>query len=314
MAEKQENKAPNRIKEAWAEAREELNKTKAALDEQMAQIKKLSQSETYESDKIIEAVQKRTYEQKESFIKSLFDTKDYNEKKLALDAQYLKDSAAIESSNLTRSQKDQTHAVLKSSHQKQTAALDGGFYDKTAQELGDAFSDGLSALITDYDNFSDVMKKKALDLADYLVQTAAEGLMKQLFNQKRMEALSKTLGAGFSAIGGGIGAVGSFIGSLFKRHSGGVIPQGANMALPGTEEQLALLKGGERVLSPSENTSFENNASSRPPVVFVNNNVKAWDSKDVAKYLQENAGLINSIVADGIKRNTNHLRTMVQNV
>ena len=49
------------------------------------------------------------------------------------------------------------------------------------------------------------------------------------------------------------------------------------------------------------------------PVVFNNFNIKAWDSKDVQRYLLENKQLLNSITYEGIKNNNCHLRHMVQN-
>ena len=116
----------------------------------------------------------------------------------------------------------------------------------------------------------------------------------------------------FDTLLGGGRTVGGFIAKLFKHHSGGVIPSGASYSLPGTQEQLALLKGGERVLSPSENTSYENGGGTSP-VVFNNFNIKAWDSKDVQRYLLENKQLLNSITYEGIKNNNCHLRHMVQN-
>ena len=90
------------------------------------------------------------------------------------------------------------------------------------------------------------------------------------------------------------------------------MPSGANYSLPGTQEQLALLKGGERVLSPSENVNYENSQAASP--VIVNSfNIKAWDSKDVKKYLMENKQLLNQITYEGIKNNSSQLRMMVRN-
>ena len=98
-----------------------------------------------------------------------------------------------------------------------------------------------------------------------------------------------------------------------KFHSGGVVPLSSEgYELPGTKEQLAILKGGERVLSPSENVSYSNNQGSQP-IIFNNFNVKAWDSKDVQKYLLENKNLLNAITFEGIKDNNQRLRQMVRN-
>ena len=65
-------------------------------------------------------------------------------------------------------------------------------------------------------------------------------------------------------------------------------------------------------MSPAENVNYEKQRESSP--VIVNSfNVKAWDSKDVRKYLLENRDLLNQITYEGIRNNYSHLRTMVQN-
>ena len=116
--------------------------------------------------------------------------------------------------------------------------------------------------------------------------------------------------------GGVIGAASNLIKGIGKGfgifHSGGVVPVGANPSLPGTKEQLALLKGGERILSPAENTNYSSDTGTSP-VVFNHFNIKAWDSKDVQSYLLENKELLNSITFDGIKNNSSQLRFMVRN-
>lgn len=78
------------------------------------------------------------------------------------------------------------------------------------------------------------------------------------------------------------------------------------------ESARALLKGGERILSPSENVSYKDNQGGASPVVFNNFNIKAWDSKDVRKYLTENRELLNQITFEGIKNNYCQLRNMVR--
>lgn len=87
----------------------------------------------------------------------------------------------------------------------------------------------------------------------------------------------------------------------------------ADAEVPGTQEQLALLKGGERILSPGENASYNSGQGSSSPIVLNNFNVKAWDSKDVKKYLLENRQLLNQITFQGIKDNNAQLRHMVRN-
>lgn len=114
------------------------------------------------------------------------------------------------------------------------------------------------------------------------------------------------MGTAFNIIKGLSKGIGIF-------HSGGIVPVGANAEVPGTQEQLALLKGGERILSPGENASYNSGQGSSSPIVLNNFNVKAWDSKDVKKYLLENRQLLNQITFQGIKDNNAQLRHMVRN-
>nr|DAF65590.1 MAG TPA: tape measure protein [Caudoviricetes sp.] len=120
------------------------------------------------------------------------------------------------------------------------------------------------------------------------------------------------LGGGGSAstLSSGIGPIAraDYSESLPKYHSGGLVP--------GTKEQLAVLKGGERVLNPAESTSYGGGTDTGEG--SVNNimmfNIKAWDGKDVIKTLQANSQTINQIVSSGIKNNNQGLRTTVQNL
>lgn len=201
-----------------------------------------------------------------------------------------------------------TNSGNKSSNSQNTGGLLGGATD----EMGDSFSKGLQGMIKGYKSFSDVMKGIGADLTTYMVKQMTDMLTKMLFTRNNMESIFGTLGAGLNWGGGAFGSIGKGILKLFKHHSGGVIPSGANYSLPGTQEQLALLKGGERVLSPSENVSYESSKGGQP-VVFNNFNIKAWDSKDVSKYLLENKQLLNAITFEGIRNNNGHLRTMVRN-
>ncbi len=181
------------------------------------------------------------------------------------------------------------------------------------EDMSDEFAKGLQSMIKGYKNFSDVMKDLTDSLADYMIKRMADTIAQNIFSQQGINS-SLGLGQGLLSWLGGTGkGIGGFLGSIFsKHHSGGVVPVGANYSLPGTQEQLALLKGGERVLSPGENASFES-ADSQSPVVFNNFNIKAWDSKDVQKYLLENKQLLNSITYEGIKNNNSQLRNMVKN-
>lgn len=127
-----------------------------------------------------------------------------------------------------------------------------------------------------------------------------------------LSKVSSIGGGGGSAktLSSGIGPVAraDFSETLPKYHSGGLVP--------GTKEQLAVLKGGERVLNPAESSSYGNDTEIGDG--NINNimmfNIKAWDGKDVIKTLQANSQTINQIVSSGIKNNNQGLRTTVQNL
>ncbi len=185
---------------------------------------------------------------------------------------------------------------------------------KMGLEMEEIVGDTLQEILLDFDDFDKSLKNMSNKLMKYLLQQ---------FTDMAFEALNKKI-AGSEWFGkimgnsnnGGNGFVDwnlsgffmSFLGS--KHHSGGLIPN-AGYSLGGTSEQLAILKGGERVLSPGENVEYERN-SGGTPVVFNNFNVKAWDSKDVQKYLLENKNLLNAITFEGIKNNDRMLRYMVR--
>lgn len=190
-------------------------------------------------------------------------------------------------------------------------------WEERGAKISEIVGSGFEDILLKYDDFGDNMKKMANEITSYLAQEAIKGMLKQVFAAEQLQSILGAIntgatssgfkGAAFSLLKGMTGFFG-----LTKHHSGGIAPVGANMQLPGTQEQLALLKGGERILSPAENTSYNSNQGASP-VVFNNFNVKAWDSKDVSKYLWENRTLLNQITFQGIKDNDAHLRTMVRN-
>ena len=201
----------------------------------------------------------------------------------------------------------------------------GGFVGDMVNGMSDELSEGLSKMLTDFENFEVNFQNLGKNLANKMIKISSDALMKLIFNEQNaanaIMAIRATYGAvkgiasGFKGLlGFGIsGLRGNFdMGGMAICHSGGIIPEGANVNLPGTDEQLALLKGGERILSPGENVEYERN-SGGSNVVFNNFNVKAWDSKDVQKYLLENKQLLNAITYEGIKDNNQRLRQIVRN-
>ncbi|MBS4760302.1 MAG: hypothetical protein KHX03_06355 [Clostridium sp.] len=231
-----------------------------------------------------------------------------------IDSKYSDIYNKIDSSDMSDAQKSIYKNQLGfQEEQEKDKAYEDSFLGGATEDMSDEFAKGLQSMIKGYKDFSDVMKDLTDSLADYMIKRMAESIAQNIFSQ---EGLSASLGFGrgiLSWLGGTGKGIGGFLGSIFsKHHSGGVVPAGANYSLPGTQEQLALLKGGERILSPGENANFES-AGAQAPVVFNNFNIKAWDSKDVQKYLLENKQLLNSITYDGIKNNNSQLRNMVRN-
>ena len=187
--------------------------------------------------------------------------------------------------------------------------------EKVASIMGGSFSE----LITEYEHFGDKMKDIATSLADYMIQESLRAVTQQIMSTQKVQSLLGSIFSAGSSKGGLFGVAANFFKGFGRRiglptfHDGGVVPVGANTEIEGTQEQLALLKGGERILSPGENANYSSRETQSSPVVFNNFNVKAWDSKDVCRYLLDNRELLNQITYQGIKDNCSHLRTMVQN-
>ena len=216
--------------------------------------------------------------------------------------------------NLSQAQKDYWNNEY---DDMEIAASAKAYKESPMGELGDEmsknFSKGLQDMIKGYKNFSDVTKDITNNMANYILKEMSDAVMESIFSEQNMKILTGMLGGLFNWGGGLLGSTGGLISGMFKKHhSGGIVSTGANTQLPGTQEQLALLKGGERILSPGENTSYNDNQGGSP-VVFNNFNIKAWDSKDVSKYLLENRTLLNQITYQGIKDNNSQLRNMVRN-
>ena len=238
------------------------------------------------------------------------------QKRLEIDKWYAQEYEKInKDKNLSSSQKSSLYSSLDTLYDERSLKANEDVWVERGEKIGDIVGDGLKDILTEFDNFDGTMRDMSTRLMDFLIQESMQALLAQVSNLKVLQGIAAGLNVGAQK-GGFIGAasgllkgVGKFFGLKF--HSGGVVPVGANAELPGTKEQLALLKGGERVLSPAESTGYEREDKS--PVVFNNFNIKAWDSKDVQKYLLENKQLLNSITYEGIKNNNSHLRNIVQN-
>lgn len=300
------------IQEALSDFVKEYNRYYEQILEKSKKLDQIGKSANPYADAINKA-----REEQEKLTTDVGNYQDVYEKRLAIDKWYAQEYSKLKQNIANLSANEQTEAKMSLNvlYAQRSAQAEEEVWQQRGEKIADIFGDGLGKIVKNYDNFGGQMKDIASDIANYLIQESARALLQQVFQTQKMQgivgALDTTskggswLGAGASIIKGVGKAFGIF-------HSGGVVPVGANAQLPGTQEQLALLKGGERILSPSENVSYKDNQGGASPVVFNNFNIKAWDSKDVRKYLTENRELLNQITFEGIKNNYCQLRNMVR--
>ena len=172
-------------------------------------------------------------------------------------------------------------------------------------ELEKMFNGTLKDILNGTKDFDSAMKSLVGNLENYFIETFTNAITKGLFDSTLGSLVSNAMGSitGFVSSSATAGTTG-FINI-------GYIPSGTG-TIPGTSEYISVLKGGERVLSPAENADYSNNDTSEQGKVVVNNfNVKAWDSKDVKKYLLENKNLLANITYENIKNNNSSLRNMI---
>ena len=297
------------FEKALEEAKKQMSETNKKFAQAMQEIKKIWKNQAQEYKALINAVKTNKID-----FTHLFDD-GYTEEKEHITNKYNLLRKGIESDkSLTDEQKEYFHSSFDYlEDEEKEGAYENSLLGKTGKKVSSEFSSGLQDMIKGYKDFSDVMEEMTASLTDYMIKQFTDKLMQNVFSENTMNIVSSLFGGFFNWGGGAAQSALGFIGSLFtKHHSGGIVPSGANYSLPGTDEQLALLKGGERVLSPSENVSYERGQEASP--VIVNSfNVKAWDSKDVSRYLLENKQLLNQITYEGIKNNYAHLRHIVQN-
>lgn len=253
---------------------------------------------------------------KEEMSTDLDAYEDAFEKRVAINKWYYNELKKLQQNNAGLSQTEQKEArkSLDDLYDKRALEAEEEVWMERGEKIAGIFQDSFDGIIKKYKNFGDEMKDLAKDLSLFLLQEASKTAMQQLFSTNKMQGLLASLtnisqGGGFKGSGAAlIKGIGRAFGIF---HSGGIVPVGANAEIPGTNEQFALLKGGERILSPSENTNYSSGGGVSP-VVFNNFNIKAWDSKDVRKYLTENKDLLNQITFEGIKYNNRNLRNMVR--
>lgn len=297
--------------------REYVTEQKNVLEEIIETVDKAGSSEEHQS-----ALERFLFgaNNKEKFQQNLNEYTEHMENIKAINERYADDEDKRKSALFLLRQNRKQSSGFKGDDDEENP---NGFVGEMVEGMSDELSDGLTKMLTDFENFETNFKNLGKNLANEMIKISADALMSMIFNEQNAANAIQAIRASYGAIkavgsgikgffqGGWAGAIAN-VATASKHHSGGIVPDGANVNLPGTDEQLALLKGGGRVLSPGENVEYDRN-SGGSNVVFNNFNIKAWDSKDVQKYLLENKQLLNAITFEGIKNNNNHLRTMVRN-
>lgn len=187
-------------------------------------------------------------------------------------------------------------------------------------QLNSTLSSSFASILSGNQTFSDAMLNLTAKLGQDLIKIMQNDAARQVAIEKAKalailawrkitEFSSSFFGSNSvdtSSIGGG-GMMYDM--GLATYHSGGLVP--------GTQEQLAVVKGRERVLNPAEaldyangNVNNANSPNGNQNMMFFN--IKAWDGKDVIQTLKSNSQTINQIVAGGIRNNSQGLRTAVQ--
>lgn len=241
--------------------------------------------------------------------------------------------------NATMEEKQKAFDYLEQLNTIKAMEIQKNIWQQRGQDITSILNSTFDSMLTNYGNFSENMQQLVFNLSRYILKEITQQALKEIEIEKVktltilafrkliggivgfftgggssiISGVSSILGGGGSArasVDTGIGPVArtDVLNTLPKYHSGGLVP--------GTKEQLAVLKGGERVLNPAESTSYSGGADAGEG--SVNNimmfNIKAWDGKDVIKTLQANSQTINQIVSSGIKNNNQGLRTTVQNL
>lgn len=183
------------------------------------------------------------------------------------------------------------------------------------QRIADIFGNSLDTMLTNYGGFSASMKQLVLNLGrellNYELKQAIESVNIKQWEAMAKKAIDATMGVVTGGVSNVVSGVGNFLGGLVKgsHHSGGY-------QLPGTAEQLKILKGGERVLSPAETTAYNNgqSAGGQGSTIVYAPVVKAMDSKDVATWFNENKYQIINIMTNATRDNIGGYRNVVKAV
>lgn len=202
---------------------------------------------------------------------------------------------------------------------QKTAQSNLDIWQNYGSTLASVIDSSFTNILQDNESFGDAMINLMNNIAKELVKIALNQALKEIEIEKMKQAAIAFWRGITSFFAGGAG-VATSVGSSIVGGGGMMYPvdpaiyhSGGNV--PGTKEQLAIVKGGERILNPAENVAYTEKqdgiSATSPNIVMIN--VKAWDGKDVIQTLKANSQTINQIVSSGIKNNNQGLRTIVQN-
>jgi len=169
--------------------------------------------------------------------------------------------------------------------------------------IGERLADAFARAGAYGDSFGDSMRRLAQDIA----YTVAKAFL--------LRAILGSLGLAGGAFGGVLGL------ALPGYHSGGVVgfdaptfyrrlPRYHSGGLVGSDEEIAILQRGERVLSREQNRAYEQGAGGVTQVYVT---IKAFDAKSVQDVFMEQSGTIESIIVNRIFRN-GAIRSALQRV
>lgn len=196
--------------------------------------------------------------------------------------------------------KTQTKLSLDADYNAKLAVLTKDAHEKSAEKFKSIWQTAYTDLFSKTRSLSDILKKLFLDLAIQI-------------------GLSLNAAFAFSHQNGGFwGSLSNSIMSQFgtgfyvpKFHSGGTVN------IPNNKEMLAMLKGGERVLSPSETQTYNNNTqNNQNPItlVYAPQVTTGAKAEDVLAVLQKHSREFIGVVNDGIQRNIGGIRTTIKAV
>ena len=217
----------------------------------------------------------------------------------------------VNDANLTAQQKQTAFEQIELLNTQKNAQLQVDIMSQRGHDIANILSSSFDTMLTSYGGFSASMKQLGLNLTRYMLKLALEQAVKEIEIAKMKQAALTILGAVTGKTSKIFSTIGGFFG-IGKHHSGGTIPNSAT-TLPGTKEQLALLKGGETVLSPAESTSYNAQQGQGNTIVYAPV-VKAMDSKDVAQWFNENKNQIIGIMSMATRDNTGGFRNVIQAV